>query len=44
MSIIDFDRSQLQTENEYNYEIPDSRDTTQLKADGYNDGGDNYPF
>lgn len=36
MSIIDFNYSQMNQENEYNYEIPDSKDTSHMNGDGYN--------
>ena len=33
MSILEFENSQLNHGNEYNYEIPDSRDITQFNND-----------
>lgn len=35
MSIIDFEHSHFDQENEYNYEIPDSRDITQLNHESH---------
>lgn len=44
MSILDFHNSSLHQENEYNYEIPDSRNTTQIKTEDYHNSSVNYPF
>ena len=40
MSIIEFNNSQIHQENEYNYEIPDMKDTSQFKMDG----NSQFPF
>lgn len=44
MSIIDFNQSAINQENEYNYEIPDSRDTTQINNETYHNSSAQFPF
>ena len=44
MSIIEFNNSQMNQENEYNYEIPDSKDTTQIKVESYSNATSQFPF
>uniref|UniRef100_A0A7S3J9Z9 Uncharacterized protein n=1 Tax=Euplotes harpa TaxID=151035 RepID=A0A7S3J9Z9_9SPIT len=43
MSIMEFNQSQLHHENEYNYEIPDSKDTSQMNPDQFNQSSQ-FPF
>jgi hypothetical protein len=45
MSIIDFNQSNLNEANEYNYEIPDSKDTSQINPEGMHQKSiNNFPF
>ncbi|CAI2385506.1 unnamed protein product [Moneuplotes crassus] len=44
MSIVEFSRGRMSGQNEYNYEIPDSQNTSQMKSEDYRHTGGQYPF
>ena len=44
MSIIEFNNSRLGNGNEYNYAIPDSKDTSQINSEDYHNSSAQYPF